>query len=69
MPKSPFNCDDAIIIAAADVNPPVTGIDTNSTTNPTQEKQNETIYILFTLACELKCTGRSKKVLHLVGLF
>jgi len=69
MPKSPFNCDDAIIIAAADVNPPVTGIDTNSTTNPTQEKQKKSIYMLFTLVCESKCTGRSKKVLYIVSLF
>jgi hypothetical protein len=37
MPNNPFNCDDAMIIAAADVNPPVTGIETNSTTNPAQD--------------------------------
>lgn len=33
-PRSPLSCDDAIVIAAADVNPDVTGIDIKSTKNP-----------------------------------
>lgn len=33
-PNRPFNCDDAIIRAAADVNPDTTGADTKSTRKP-----------------------------------
>lgn len=41
MPNNPFNCDEAMIIAAADVNPPVTGIDTNSTIHPIRIEEDK----------------------------
>lgn len=37
-PKSPLICDEAIVIAAAEVNPETTGNDTNSTRNPEMRK-------------------------------
>lgn len=34
MPRSDLNCEDAILIAAAEVNPVITGSDTKSNRNP-----------------------------------
>lgn len=47
-PKRPFICEDAIVIAAADVNPETTGSDTNSTRKP--ERETHVLYFNHTSA-------------------
>lgn len=68
MPNKPFIWDEAMMTAAADVNPPVTGIDTNSTTKPERRKSRERIYIHFVNPAKfangtrvLRCGTKSKR--------